>query len=216
MPLLGGRRAQGVVGAAALGLLAGAAASAFAGRARAAAGAVPAAVMNQARPLTTDDLDAFVGPLIEEPLHAGAIGGAVVVVVKDGATLFARGYGRADVEPARPMTADATLVRPGSISKLFTGIAVMQLVVVAAVAALHVAGKADTALLSDALDPALVALYAVAWQGVLGGAVAAFIRRAPGGCGATASASVCVHRCWWRRRLRWPGSSSPGASPASR
>src|SRR5215472_8798137 len=54
--------------------------------------------------------------------------GAVVVVVTREGQVFAKGYGFADVEARRPFTADATLVRPGSISKLFTGIAVMQLV----------------------------------------------------------------------------------------
>jgi CubicO group peptidase (beta-lactamase class C family) len=54
--------------------------------------------------------------------------GAVVVVVTRDGQVFTKGYGFADVEARRPFTADATLVRPGSISKLFTGIAVMQLV----------------------------------------------------------------------------------------
>jgi CubicO group peptidase (beta-lactamase class C family) len=54
--------------------------------------------------------------------------GAVVVVVTRDGPVFARGYGFADAAAKTPLTADATLVRPGSISKLFTGIAVMQLV----------------------------------------------------------------------------------------
>jgi CubicO group peptidase (beta-lactamase class C family) len=54
--------------------------------------------------------------------------GAVVVVVTRDGPVFARGYGFADVAARKPFSADATLVRPGSISKLFTGIAVMQLV----------------------------------------------------------------------------------------
>jgi CubicO group peptidase (beta-lactamase class C family) len=54
-------------------------------------------------------------------------GGVVAVVDRDG-LVFAKGYGFADIEARKPFTADATLVRPGSISKLFTGIAVMQLV----------------------------------------------------------------------------------------
>lgn len=54
--------------------------------------------------------------------------GAVVVVVTRDGPLFAKGYGFADIAAKKPFTADATLVRPGSISKLFTGIAVMQLV----------------------------------------------------------------------------------------
>jgi CubicO group peptidase (beta-lactamase class C family) len=54
--------------------------------------------------------------------------GAVAVVVTRDAEVFAKGYGFSDVDARKPFTADATLVRPGSISKLFTGIAVMQLV----------------------------------------------------------------------------------------
>jgi CubicO group peptidase (beta-lactamase class C family) len=57
-----------------------------------------------------------------------SVAGAVVVVVKDGAIVLAKGYGLADIAARRPMTADETLVHVGSISKLFTGIAVMQLV----------------------------------------------------------------------------------------
>ena len=78
--------------------------------------------------LSTADLEAFLDPLIKDQLARLKFAGAVVVMVKDDGILFARGYGYADVENKRPMTADATLVRPGSISKLFTGIAVMQLV----------------------------------------------------------------------------------------
>src|SRR5262245_1993478 len=77
---------------------------------------------------STAHLEAFLEPLMEHQLARLKIPGAVVVVVKDDAIVFAKGYGYADIENKRPMTADATLVRPGSISKLFTGIAVMQLV----------------------------------------------------------------------------------------
>src|SRR4029434_6701749 len=54
--------------------------------------------------------------------------GAVVSVVNDGHVLFQKGYGYADVEAKKPVLADQTLFRPGSISKLFTATAVMQLV----------------------------------------------------------------------------------------
>lgn len=54
--------------------------------------------------------------------------GAVVVVVTRDGPVFAKGYGFSDIAAQKPFTSDATLVRPGSISKLFTGIAVMQLV----------------------------------------------------------------------------------------
>ena len=42
--------------------------------------------------------------------------------------IFAKGYGYADVEAQLPVDPEATLFRPGSISKLFTWVAVMQLV----------------------------------------------------------------------------------------
>ncbi len=49
------------------------------------------------------------------------------MVVKDGQVLFAKGYGYSDVKSRKPVTVDATLFRPGSISKTFTWTAVMQL-----------------------------------------------------------------------------------------
>ncbi|HLL88572.1 MAG TPA: serine hydrolase domain-containing protein [Tepidisphaeraceae bacterium] len=54
--------------------------------------------------------------------------GAVVVYVQDGRIAFARGYGLADVENRRPMDPDRTLLPVGSISKLVTATAVLQLV----------------------------------------------------------------------------------------
>jgi CubicO group peptidase (beta-lactamase class C family) len=54
--------------------------------------------------------------------------GAIVAVVQDGQVLLAKGYGDADVATKKPVVADQTLFRPGSISKVFTAIAVMQLV----------------------------------------------------------------------------------------
>src|SRR5262249_35944496 len=78
--------------------------------------------------LTTDNLAGVIDPLMAEWIDKRKGAGAVVVVVKRDAMVFARGYGFSDIEAKTPFTADATLVRPGSISKLFTGIAVMQLV----------------------------------------------------------------------------------------
>lgn len=56
------------------------------------------------------------------------IAGAVVVVVKDGKILVSKGYGYADFKKRTPVSPEATLFRPGSISKTFTWTAVMQLV----------------------------------------------------------------------------------------
>ena len=55
------------------------------------------------------------------------VAGATIAVVKDGKVLFARSYGYADVKQKRPVSAEQTLFRPGSVSKLFTWTAVMQL-----------------------------------------------------------------------------------------
>lgn len=78
--------------------------------------------------LTPDNLAGVVDPLMLQWIGKHKGPGAVVVVVSRDAELLAEGYGFADIEAKKPFTADTTLVRPGSISKLFTGIAVMQLV----------------------------------------------------------------------------------------
>jgi CubicO group peptidase (beta-lactamase class C family) len=78
--------------------------------------------------LTAADVHAFLDGFVPMQLERENIAGAVVLVVKDGAILFAKGYGYSNVEKKLPVTVDATLFRPGSISKLFTWTAVMQLV----------------------------------------------------------------------------------------
>ncbi len=78
--------------------------------------------------LTQEDLQAFFDGFIPIELQRDDIAGAVVMVVKDGKVLLAKGYGYADVKNKKPVTVDATLFRPGSISKTFTWTAVMQLV----------------------------------------------------------------------------------------
>src|SRR5580765_3824555 len=78
--------------------------------------------------MTQEDVAAFLDGILPQQLAREDIAGAVVSVVKDGKVLFARGYGYADVEKKTPVSPDNTLFRPGSISKLFTWTAVMQLV----------------------------------------------------------------------------------------
>jgi CubicO group peptidase (beta-lactamase class C family) len=77
--------------------------------------------------MTASDLEAFLDGIVPLQLARNDIAGATIAVVKDGKLLFAKGYGYADVQSKKPVTADATLFRPGSISKLFTWTAVMQL-----------------------------------------------------------------------------------------
>ncbi|MBI1867068.1 MAG: serine hydrolase [Methylocystis sp.] len=91
------------------------------------------AVADTPTPRAPPELDAanlanVIDPLLSDWINKHKGPGAVVVVATREGLVFAKGYGLADIEAKRPFTADATLVRPGSISKLFTGVAVMQLV----------------------------------------------------------------------------------------
>ncbi len=61
-------------------------------------------------------------------LESNDIAGAVVVIVKDGQVLTQRGFGYADLAARRRVDPATTMFRAGSISKLFTWTAVMQLV----------------------------------------------------------------------------------------
>ncbi|HEY2751197.1 serine hydrolase domain-containing protein [Phenylobacterium sp.] len=81
-----------------------------------------------AHPLTAEDVAAYFDGMLPSEMERADIAGVIIVVVKDGKPLFERGYGLADVKSGRPVEPDATLFRPGSISKLFTWTAVMQLV----------------------------------------------------------------------------------------
>lgn len=78
--------------------------------------------------LTQTDADAWLDGYMPYALAQANIAGAVVVIVKDGEVLTQRGYGYADVAARRRVDPAVTMFRPGSISKLFTWTAVMQLV----------------------------------------------------------------------------------------
>jgi CubicO group peptidase (beta-lactamase class C family) len=74
------------------------------------------------------DVEAFFDGMMAAHLAAHHVPGATVAVVADGEVVLAKGYGYADVAARTPVDAARTLFRPGSISKLFTWTAVMQLV----------------------------------------------------------------------------------------
>ena len=78
--------------------------------------------------LTRDDVEAWLDGFFPYALGTADIAGAVVVVVKDGQVLLQKGYGYSDVAARQPVDPALTLFRPGSVSKLFTWTAVMQLV----------------------------------------------------------------------------------------
>src|SRR5688572_25918908 len=76
--------------------------------------------------LTREDLEAWLDGFLPYALARGNVAGGIVVVVKDGEILLQKGYGYADIEKKKPVDPEATLFRPGSVSKLFTWTAVMQ------------------------------------------------------------------------------------------
>lgn len=78
--------------------------------------------------LTAADVETFLDGIVPLQLEHEDVAGATVAVVKDGKRLFTKGYGYADVKNKKLVVAEETLFRPGSISKLFTWTAVMQLV----------------------------------------------------------------------------------------
>ena len=92
----------------------------------------PAATPASSEPATPvldrADVQAWLDGFMPYALANGDIAGAVVVVVKDGQVLVEKGYGKADLKTGAPVDPDNTLFRPGSVSKLFTWTAVMQLV----------------------------------------------------------------------------------------
>ena len=93
------------------------------------ASAVPAAAPTASAPaLTRADLEAWLDGFVPNALASSDVAGAVVVVVKDSQILLAKGFGYADVATKKPVDPKTTLFRPGSVSKLFTWTAVMQLV----------------------------------------------------------------------------------------
>ncbi len=81
-----------------------------------------------AMPITAATVETFFDGLVAQQMAVTHMVGATVAVVKDGALLFAKGYGYADRAQKIPVVADRTLFFPGSTGKLFTWTALMQLV----------------------------------------------------------------------------------------
>ncbi|WP_433308876.1 serine hydrolase domain-containing protein [Micromonospora sp. CA-269861] len=92
--------------------------------------AAPAAASGSA--LTDTDVNAWLDGLLPAALDRTGIAGATVAVVNDGKIITTRGYGYADTgtggNGAVPVDPDRHLFRMGSVSKLVTATAVLQLV----------------------------------------------------------------------------------------
>jgi len=86
----------------------------------------PAAAQTQQ--FDKQDVDTWLDGLMPYALKAGDIAGAVVTVVADGQVLTNRGFGVSDAATGVLVDPDTTLFRAGSVSKLITWTAVMQLV----------------------------------------------------------------------------------------
>jgi CubicO group peptidase (beta-lactamase class C family) len=74
------------------------------------------------------ELEAFLDDLFARQMAEYHIAGAAVSLVKDGKLFFAKGYGYADLAHKIPVDAEQTIFGIGSVGKLFTWTAVMQLV----------------------------------------------------------------------------------------
>ncbi|MBC8262652.1 MAG: beta-lactamase family protein [Anaerolineales bacterium] len=90
--------------------------------------AMPFPAEAQEAPITADELETFLNGFFAEQMDKLRIPGIVVIFVQDGDVLLSKGYGFADVEARVPMDPEETIVRIGSVSKLFVATAVMQLV----------------------------------------------------------------------------------------
>lgn len=74
------------------------------------------------------EMEAFMDNLLKKEIDENHIAGAAVAVVKDGKLFFDKGYGYANLENNIPVDPEKTLFKIGSVTKLFTWTAVMQLV----------------------------------------------------------------------------------------
>jgi CubicO group peptidase (beta-lactamase class C family) len=80
------------------------------------------------RAVTREDVEAWLDGFLPYALTRGDIAGAVVAVVRGKDIVLAKGYGYADVETRTPVDPERTLFRTGSVGKLVTWTAVMQMV----------------------------------------------------------------------------------------
>ena len=73
-------------------------------------------------------VEAFVDGVVKPLMAEGHSPSGVFALMKDGRVILRKGYGWQNVELGIPVDPHTTLFRPGSISKLFTWVSVMQLV----------------------------------------------------------------------------------------
>ncbi|HZQ42608.1 MAG TPA: serine hydrolase domain-containing protein [Acidobacteriaceae bacterium] len=78
--------------------------------------------------LTAQDVTAFLDGFLPLQLQRDDVAGATISIYQNGQPLILKGYGYADFKKKTAVDPVATTFRPGSISKLFTYVSMMQLV----------------------------------------------------------------------------------------
>jgi CubicO group peptidase (beta-lactamase class C family) len=73
------------------------------------------------------EISHFFDEAVPAQISSYNIPGAVVVVVRDGDIIFAKGYGYSDIEDGEAVSPNETVFRIGSVSKLFVWTAMLQL-----------------------------------------------------------------------------------------
>jgi len=76
----------------------------------------------------TKALEAFVDSLVPTLMKSHNSPSGTLAIVRGGQLVLAKGFGYQDIDRRMPVDPYKTLFRPGSVSKLFTWVAVMQLV----------------------------------------------------------------------------------------
>jgi CubicO group peptidase (beta-lactamase class C family) len=89
---------------------------------------VPNPPAQQQGPTDPSELENFLDGFFAKTMEEYHVVGAAIAVVKDGKLFFAKGYGYADIEKGIPVDPEQTIFRVGSVGKMFTWTAVMQLV----------------------------------------------------------------------------------------
>jgi CubicO group peptidase (beta-lactamase class C family) len=78
-------------------------------------------------PRDPKELEEFLDPIFSIGMAKWHIPGAVVLLAKDGQVIFAKGYGYSDLKQKTAVHPESTVFRVGSVSKLFTATAVLEL-----------------------------------------------------------------------------------------
>ena len=84
-------------------------------------------ISETAQVLTADDLKKFAQTTVPELMREENIPGAVFVFVKDSQVLVQQGFGFSNLEEKKPVDASKTIFPIGSVSKVFTATALVQL-----------------------------------------------------------------------------------------